>query len=463
VDLYQAAILDSFAVVVCALLLWKHARLSALHPAPIYLFFHIVFFTSRAYFVLADSPTLFTGWGWGVVPISEAEIAWAMNLSDVALASMTAAWIKVASDDLRRAHNIPRGNAYGNPETPMLSERGIRLVAAVALPVGVLALISFAYLPAASAYGTPNIDLGNWSSSSWMMIAQSWAGLVLLSLIYYYGFRRLYVVPLCIYLLVIALQGFNRFRLIIPAIYLALIWLSRTRRRWPPLWMVGACFAVLIVAIPLKDIGWMVQSGAPVSDIREAVANSFADVTEGRASDHLVLDEFACTVSLVDESHRYFFGSLYYPLLTLPVPRQLWSAKPAVNEYQRELSTPSRPMALSGMVPTLHGESYANGGPFGVIIISFVTAYWLGGFYFAAMRSGYFSVYRFTYIVVACNLVQVFRDGLISLVMFTVVNMMPLVAIAVLSYFSFRRERARNLLERSVLPSNARGVTQKSA
>jgi len=227
--------------------------------------------------------------------------------------------------------------------------------------------------------------------------------------------------------------------------------------------MIGAGFALLIAFVPLKGIGRMLQSGAPISDIQEAAVRSFDDLTEGRASDHLVLDEFACTVSLVDESHRYFYGSLYYPLLTLPIPRQLWSDKPIVNGYQYELSNPSRPMAVSGMVPSLHGESYANFGPLGIIIISFGVAYWLGRFYFAAMQSSYFSVYRFTYIVVACNLVQVFRDGLISLVMFTVVNMMPLVAIAILSYVSFRRKKAQNFLQRSFPSSRARGVTRRPA
>jgi len=373
--------------------------------------------------------------------------------------SMTAAWIKVAGKEhpmtaVRTTMRLP------DSSVAMLSPKVIRHVGFIAFPIGIAALIYFAYVPTVGMYGEGKIDLGGWNSSSWMMIAQSWAGLVLLSLTYYYGFRRLYVVLLCIYLLVIAVQGFNRFRIVIPAIYLALVWLSRTRRKWPPLWMIGAGFAMLITVVPLKSIGRMVQSGAPISDLQEAAVNSFDDVTEGRASDHLVLDEFACTVSLVDESHRYFYGSLYYPLLTLPIPRQLWWDKPAVNAYQYELSNPSRPMALSGMVPTLHGESYANFGPLGIIIISFVAAYWLGNFYFAAMQSSHFSVYRFTYVVVTCNLVQVFRDGLISLVMFTVVNMMPLVAIAILSYVSFRRKKARHLLRPPFVPSRARTVTR---
>src|ERR1035441_5505621 len=93
------------------------------------------------------------------------------------------------------------------------------------------------------------------------------------------------------------------------------------------------------------------------------------------------------------------------------------------------------------MVATLHGESYANLGIVGIVIISYLSAYGLGWFYFAALRKSYFSVYRFTYIMVATNLIMIFRDGLISLVIFTVLGMSPLVAIAAASYLSFRRSR----------------------
>ena len=459
-SLTSALLLDLFLVICCTGLLGRYAKLTALHPGSAYLLFHVLAVTSRAYFILAGSPTLFTAWGPGVIPLSNAEIALALNLADLALVSMTAAWIKAASNEQPR-HGVPAIARRGS-SAAMLSPKIIRKVSAIALPIGVAALIYFAYVPTVGAYGVGRIDLGDWNSSSWTMIAQSWPGMVLLSLIYYYGFRRLYVVPLCIYLLIIAVQGFSRFRLVIPLIYLVIVWLSRTCRKWPPLWMCGIGFVILIAIFPLKGIGRMVQSGAPISDIQEAVVDSFTDVTEGRASDQLVLDEFACTVSQVDESHRYFYGSLYYPLLTLPIPRQFWWDKPLVNEYQYELSSPSRPMASSGMVPTLHGESYANFGPFGIIIISFAAAYWLGRFYFSAMRNSYFSVHRFIYIVIACNLVQVFRDGLISLVMFTVVNMMPLVAIAILSYIAFRRNKAQAVLRPQFVSGHARGVTQSS-
>jgi hypothetical protein len=64
--------------------------------------------------------------------------------------------------------------------------------------------------------------------------------------------------------------------------------------------------------------------------------------------------------------------------------------------------------------------------------MAFLTAYWLARIYFRAYRRSYYSVVRFSYLLIACNLIQVYRDGLMSLFIFTVVNMMPLSAIVFL-------------------------------
>jgi oligosaccharide repeat unit polymerase len=146
------------------------------------------------------------------------------------------------------------------------------------------------------------------------------------------------------------------------------------------------------------------------------------------------MDMFASTLWLVDESGHHFYGTMYYPLLFMPVPRQLWPDKPGLASYWEEISSPARPLDRAGMEPTMLGEAYANFGLIGIVIVPFIVGYWLGKFYFVAMRKSYFSVYRFMYVTVACCLVQVFRDGLFSAVVFPVVNMMPLVSIAAFSY-----------------------------
>jgi hypothetical protein len=89
-------------------------------------------------------------------------------------------------------------------------------------------------------------------------------------------------------------------------------------------------------------------------------------------------------------------------------------------------------MAELGMVTTFIGEFYLNFSFFGILIFTWLTAYWLARIYFKAYRSSYYSVLRFGYLLVACNLIQVYRDGFMSLFVFTLINMMPLALIVIL-------------------------------
>jgi len=66
---------------------------------------------------IAGSPTLFTGSRHGGVPVSEEEIAWALNLADMGLISMTLAWVQASRDDWRK-HGA-RGSDTASGQTPL--------------------------------------------------------------------------------------------------------------------------------------------------------------------------------------------------------------------------------------------------------------------------------------------------------------------------------------------------------
>jgi hypothetical protein len=85
----------------------------------------------------------------------------------------------------------------------------------------------------------------------------------------------------------------------------------------------------------------------------------------------------------------------------------------------------------------------------------------LGRFYFVAMRKNYFGICRFAYVMVASSLIQIFRDGLTALVMFTLVNMTPLVAIAVLSHV-FWRQRGKGIVVASAAAIGRQGGTAQA-
>jgi len=410
-----------------------------------YLIFHIMFFTARLYSVMRGSPTLFTDYP-GALPVSEQEIAWAVLLAELGLIGMTGGLILSSQRDRRRTTHL---SGVADQHDAVLSERVLRSVSLCAFPLGVVSLLVAGAIPKAENLA---VDFGEWGTSGWLMVTQFWPVLVLLALIYFYGFRRGLVVLIAICLALMSIQGFNRFRVILPVIFLLITWQTRTGFKWPRKWMIISFAFFAMLTFPMKQLGRMVQRGESLSDMVSVASDSFSEVLRGTAPDQMFLDQFAATVWLVDDSGRHFYGQTLYPLLFLPVPRQLWPDKPNFSFYLYETRNPARPIYWCGMGGTIHGESYANFGLIGVPIVSFILGYWLGNFYFTAMRRSYFSVYRFMYVTVACCLVQVFRDGLNALVLFPVVNMMPLVAIAALSYVSYRRKRAWNPRYPSFVP-----------
>jgi hypothetical protein len=257
--------------------------------------------------------------------------------------------------------------------------------------------------------------------------------LAVLALIYWYGFRRSLILLVFLFILLMVYQGYHRFRVIIPLILLLQIYLDRRSLKWPPLRLAPLLLVVILLFYPLKTIGRLAQAGADFSETADASMEIIQGAIAGQADDQTFLDQFASAVTLTDYNGRFFYGGTYLPILTLPIPKQIWPDKPGLADYLDEISRPWRPMKEFGMIVTLLGESYINFGYVGLIVIPMLLAYILSRVYFRAYRKNYYTAYHFAYLLIASNLLQVYRDGLASLVIFTFVNMMPLVAIVILN------------------------------
>jgi hypothetical protein len=426
-----ALYLDLLAVGLCLALLLRFGKLSHSHPATIYLFFHIYTVTSRLIAISMGSPTLFSGWGMPFLAVTLNEIARASFLADSALLVMTAAWLRISYVESKRNDSVSNesSNYYSS-----LSLMHIWRVVSVALPVGIAGLVLIARWP--GIHNSGKINDSTLATSSWVSITQTWAGISLLALIYWYGFRWMLVLPMSVYLTIFLFQGYHRFRVIIPIILMMQIYLDRRRRRWPALGGVLLLLVLFTLFYPLKQIGRMVQEGASYSEVFASASTTIRSAYVGQAADQQFLDQYAAALTLIDENGQFNYGQSYLPLITLPIPRQLWPGKPGLADYIGEFSTPWRPMKQMGMIVTFLGEAYANYGYFGIVIIPYLLAYSLGRAYFLAYKRQYFSIERFTYLLFACNLLQVFRDGISSLVVFTFVNMMPLALIVILHYLA---------------------------
>lgn len=445
---------DLLVIAGCMLVLVRYGRLAHSHPATIYLIFHAYTFTFRLAGIVGGAPTLFATLGWTFEPVTYPEIVRAALMGDAALIAITLACIKASQDDLRRNGPMPPPGQEGPPD---LSVKNIWRVVVIAFPIGLIGALALANLPGQErdlAY------LGEWQTSSWLGITQTWAGLAVLALIYWYGFRRSLVVILFLFLLLMVYQGYHRFRVIIPLILLAQIYLDRHSIKWPPLRFAPLILIVVLLFFPLKTIGRLAQAGTDISEATDASLQIIQGAVTGQADDQTFLDQFASAVTLADNNGRFFYGETYLPILTLPIPKQLWPDKPGLADYLGEISRPWRPMKQLGMIVTLLGESYINFGYVGLVVIPMLLAYILSRVYFRAYRKNYYTAYHFAYLLIACNLLQVYRDGLSSLVVFTAVNMMPLVAIVILNRMAPAKPEPVRVLPKRHWTSDGTGAPQ---
>lgn len=443
-----ALVFDLIVVTGCSLTLLRAGRLAHSHPATIYLIFHAYTFTVRLAAIADGAPTLFTVLGWPFEPVAYGEIVRAALMGDAALIAITLACVKASRDDLRRNGPMPSSGQEGPAD---LSVKNIWRVVVVVFPIGVIGALSLANLPGREADLS---FLGEWQTSSWLTITQTWAGLGVLALIYWYGFRRSLIVLVILFLLLMVYQGYHRFRVIIPLILLVQIYLDRRSLKWPSLRLAPLILVVVLLFYPLKTIGRLAQEGVSFTETANASLEIIQGAIAGQADDQTFLDQFASAVTLTDDNGRFFYGGTYLPILTLPIPKQFWPDKPGLADYLAEISRPWRPMKEFGMIVTLLGESYLNFGYVGLLVIPMLLAYTLSRAYFRAYRKNYYTAFHFAYLLVASNLLQVYRDGLSSLVVFTMVNMMPLMAIVILNRIApARPEPVRVLPKRDWAPN----------
>ncbi|TCJ30219.1 O-antigen polymerase [Nocardioides jejuensis] len=408
-SLADAILLDSIVWPLCGALLVLGKRLTATHPASMYLIFHVLVFSSRSWGLVGGADRF--------MQMTDAEAVRALVMADVLLAVLTASWLLPAP---ARWDERPASVKPMNPSVFLA-------VSIVALPIGL-------YFLATNTYTAGSGLQDRAISTSYEIFAITWPGLVLLAAVYLYGFRWYLVGPLAAYLLFMGLQGEGRFRLILPSILVAQIYLDRKGRKLPDL-RVLVLLGALVVAFPgLDALGESYRTGTlSTSSVVKTLTESFGDLSGGTTSDQQIFDQFAVSLTLSDELGHPQYGRHFVDLLALPIPRPLWPDKPATNEHLIAISTVHRPLAEVGTVFTLPGELYTDWRWPGVVILGFALGRFLLWIYHRAYTLGYGSVGHFVYLLLAAFFVQTFRDGLSTLPIFLLVENAPLMAMALIS------------------------------
>jgi hypothetical protein len=417
----QWALLTDFVLLsMCTTALVLRGRLSALHPATTYLFFHGYTVTFR---LIALSL------GAGLMrelrePVTLDEILRTARAFDLALIAVTILWLHLAAEERRLAGRSMYVVSRFGAQT--LSPKLVQLTAIASVVIGVIALryLQFSDVDTLTA---SREALGEWNRSTWISMTKSWALQGTLMMHYLVGFPAIRT-AFTATLFVLTSLSTARYTLVVWGIFACFVVLSRRNRRWPSIAAVLGLAAIAVVWFPLKIIRASFWAGEDLTGIlNNAVTYTTTALSpSGSGGDTVFLDQAAVVMTLVDQHGSYFYGSTFAPLLVMAVPKPWWPDKPAVNQYVRDISTPTRPIGTVGMIATVVGEGYANFGWVGVILYPLLAAYGYGKFYFSAMRLPHNSVLRFGYLFAASMLIQVFRDGLTSVVLFTLVGAMPM-------------------------------------
>jgi len=405
-------------VVVTTVIILMIQRMAFWHPLTAYLLFHLYSFSYRAFNIYAGSPLMYEGQA-NAEAITIAEINRALLWADIALIVFVLASLWAHLNFEAKAER-PTVRRVMNPN--------------IARTIGILCLPVGAYFLYGLKSATLTLSVDN-ASAGYVQVASMWPIGALGLLVFAFGFRWYLVGLIAFFLGVVALQGYHRFMLILPLLFFAAYYLQTVRRRWPTWPIIAGALLVALIFPRLKYIGQAIQYG----DTEEAMAQfaqsfDFTSKNKEPGPSEDFLDQFAGGLSLIDTNDRKFWGSTYLAIVTLPIPRAWWPNKPGLADHLQEISTSGRQYSVEGRIFTYLGESYLNFGYAGLFLIPALMGYLLTAYCLHANTGPMQRLSRYVYLVVFMALIQTFRDGLLSIFVFTIVHNMPMLFALILHH-----------------------------
>lgn len=398
--------IDMIIFIACSCFLFKKCRISIYHPATTYLIFHLFAFTIRLFF-LASGAQFFLGTQTSYfTEIENHEIVKASLLADVGFFSMTTAWWLEAN----RKKNITL-----QKREILLDKNALKWILFISIPLGIWGIFSQLYIP---MIGKTQLDFGDWSDSSYLQNTQNLLILSMLLIVFKFGFQKYSVIIIGICLFILAFQGQHRYRVLVPCIFLLFLYLHRHQKKWLSLRFIFVIITGIMVFLPMKYVGKLIQQDASFEDLVEFASEYRESLSMGANADFSFLDMYASTITLVDEKDVLYYGATYLNLILLPIPRPFWQNKPSLVQWITDISTSSRNLKELGAIPTIYGEAYVNFGSLGTIFLPFLFARYSARWYFNILNSNPQSANLYLYLYFASILVQVYRDGLTSIVIF---------------------------------------------
>jgi oligosaccharide repeat unit polymerase len=247
----------------------------------------------------------------------------------------------------------------------------------------------------------------------------------MLIIVFKYGFQKYSLIIIGICLFILAFQGQHRYRVLVPCIFLLFLCLYREQKKWLSLRFVMMILVGIMIFLPMKYVGKLIQQGASTDDLIEFAAEYRESLDIGANADFSFLDMYASTLTLIDQKGKYYYGSTYLNLLLIPIPRPFWQDKPSLVQWITDVSTSSRNLKELGAIPTIYGEAYVNFGYLGIIFIPFLFAKYSARWYYKILSTHPQSANLYLYLYFSAIIIQVYRDGLNAIFIFLSAYNMP--------------------------------------
>jgi hypothetical protein len=427
-------LLDILLVGIVIFSIIKNKEVSLLNPLLIFLAYHVVFVSIRMIQILVFDVRIISNY-WFDNQITREEMIPALIASDFCLLGFYLGFIiKKRSFKLKgkllseRIVNYKEKNVFW-----------INLLLVFTIFFGLIGVAFFS-----SISGVQGVERSIYIN----MIVNS--GVISgIMLVYLKGFKPYTLFYLAAMIGIFALQGEHRYRVVLPLILIASLYLKLKNEKVIPLKFLFLGVVVMILSSPLKIIGKQYVEYGEVSFF-EIVEDSASDLSEGTASDLSYVEQSAAMISNVDQRNIRFYGETYVPILFFFVPRSLWQEKLALNDWQKKISTSGRDFEELGQISLLAGEGYANFGYFGSFIVPFFVGVWYSYLFYkfkdvSIMHKGFLTLLLFNMVIM-----QVWRDGLISLFLFPILNYFPIFLLILLKR-NETNEKVNNIDENSHL------------
>jgi hypothetical protein len=392
--------------------LYQNKYLDFLNPTFLYLIIHIFFITYKVVQNFIFNSTISSN-NWYDIAINLNDISKAILIDDLSLISFFIGFYFYKKKYSNTGVRLQRQYKIIIEERPRL----LKLYLGLVVILGFIGMASYSFIP--------GVELDDIEGNTFTNTLSSLGIISALILVYQFGFKLKYNLFFGVMILVYSVQGGNRYRVILPLLFILLLYLKIKNLKIPPLKFIILGFFIILLSFPLKQIGKTFQEDNRI-DLIDVVTNSFVDFTEGKSGDLEFIEQSAAMISNIDEKGVVFYGRTYTPILFFWIPRVFWKEKPKMNDWQWEISSVGRDFGQMGQISLIGGESYANFRWLGVFLIPFIVGRFYSFLYYSYSSLPY--NHKGFLLLLFYNMIifQAWRDGLISLILFPIVYYSPL-------------------------------------